>query len=119
MGELKQFFEKKYYPVFQGAWNDKKGYVALDTVEYNNARYIAKIPVPAGTLPTETAYWLKYIGSTNDWQDILNKLNNLENTVISQGTKITALENKVVSLETDIENINNDMRNLIAMLIGE
>lgn len=126
MGELKQFFEKKYYPVFQGAWDSSKSYVALDIVEYNNSRYIAKIPTPAGTLPTNTAYWIKYIGSVNDWQDLLNKVNTLESTVTAQGNalteqglRITQLETDVTEIATDMDNVNRDMRNLIAMLIGE
>ena len=126
MSELKQFFEKKYYPVFQGTWNVDKAYVALDIVEYNNARYIAKIPVPAGTLPSNTAYWIKFIGSVNDWQDLLNRVNTLEATVTTQGNAITALGARVTQLETDVteiatdmDNVNRDMHNLIAMLIGE
>lgn len=126
MGELKQFFEKKYYPVFQGEWSDTKAYVALDVVEFNYARYIAKIPVPAGTIPTNTDYWIKFIGSVNDWQDLLNRINALETTVTTQGNSITALTSRVAQLETDIteiatdmDNVNRDMHNLIAMLIGE
>lgn len=126
MSELKQFFEKKYYPVFQGTWDVNKAYVALDVIEYNNARYIAKIPVPAGTIPTNTAYWIKFIGSINDWQDLLNRVNALETTVTTQGNAISDLTTRVVQLETDIteiatdmDNVNRDMHNLIAMLIGE
>ena len=126
MGELKQFFEKKYYPVFQGEWDVDKAYLALDVVEYNSARYIAKIPVPTGTIPTNTAYWIKFIGSVNDWQDLLNRVNTLETTVTAQGNSITALNNRVAQLETDVteiatdmDNVNRDMHNLIAMLIGE
>ena len=36
-------------------------YKRLDAVAYNNTLYIAKKAVPAGTLPTDTEYWMKCI----------------------------------------------------------
>lgn len=126
MALLREFFEKKYYPVFQGQWSDSKEYAALDVVEFNGSRYIAKIPVPAGTLVSNTNYWIKFIGSVNDYQDLLNKVNGLESTVQAQGSvlnvqgqRITQLETDVTEIATDMDNVSRDMRNLIAMLIGE
>ena len=123
---LREFFEKKYYPVFQGQWSDTKAYEALDVVDFNGSRYIAKIPVPAGTLVSNTNYWIKFIGSVNDYEDLLRKVNTLETTVQAQSSELTAQAQRITQLETDVteiavdmDNVNRDMRNLIAMLIGE
>lgn len=41
----------------RGNWSNSATYEVLDAVTYNNALYIAKYSVPAGTLPTNTTYW--------------------------------------------------------------
>ena len=44
--------------VMKGAWDSSVAYDTLDGVYYtDNSTYVAKQPVPAGTLPTNTTYW--------------------------------------------------------------
>ena len=45
----------------KGDWNAAAEYKRLDAVAYNNTLYIAKKAVPAGTLPTDTEYWMKCV----------------------------------------------------------
>ena len=45
----------------KGDWSAAVEYKRLDAVAYNNTLYIAKKAVPAGTLPTDTAYWMKCV----------------------------------------------------------
>lgn len=41
----------------RGEWNAITSYDQGDIVTYNGSTYMAKVAVPAGTLPTNTAYW--------------------------------------------------------------
>lgn len=43
----------------KGDWSAAVEYKRLDAVAFNNTLYIAKKAVPAGTLPTDTEYWMK------------------------------------------------------------
>lgn len=45
----------------KGDWSAAVEYKRLDAVACNNTLYIAKKAVPAGTLPTDTAYWMKCV----------------------------------------------------------
>ena len=45
----------------KGDWSAAVEYKRLDAVAYNNTLYIAKKAVPAGTLPTDTEYWMKCV----------------------------------------------------------
>lgn len=45
----------------KGDWSAAAEYKRLDAVAYNNTLYIAKKAVPAGTLPTDTEYWMKCV----------------------------------------------------------
>ena len=60
----RQYIGARYVPKFDGEWNENKVYEPLTIVEYNNGSYTSKIPVPAGTLPTNKEYWA-LTGSTN------------------------------------------------------
>ena len=42
----------------KGAWDNTEEYHYLDLVSYNGSSYIATKTVPAGTLPTDTGYWM-------------------------------------------------------------
>ncbi len=43
--------------VWEGSWSILGGYVAGEGVSYNGSSYIATQDTPAGTVPTDTAYW--------------------------------------------------------------
>lgn len=45
----------------KGDWNAEVEYKRLDAVAYNNTLYIAKKAVPAGTVTTNTEYWMKCV----------------------------------------------------------
>lgn len=55
----RQYIGARYVPKFADPieWNDQTSYEALTIVNYLGASYTSKKPVPAGTLPTDTAYW--------------------------------------------------------------
>lgn len=50
--------------VLKGAWDSDATYDIMDVVTYNNSVYIAKQLVPAGTLPTNTTYWMVAIDAS-------------------------------------------------------
>ena len=49
----------RYVPKLDGDWSPTKEYEALTVVMYNSNSYTSKRPVPVGTLPTDTNYWMK------------------------------------------------------------
>ena len=73
-------------PLYRGKWNNSTAYNKLDVVVYepNKNTYICKQNAPAGTLPTNTAYFELYI-------------DNSENVGLEQ--RVTNLENDVANLE--------------------
>ena len=52
--------------VMKGDYNSASTYETLDAVTYNNALYIAKQNVPAGTTPPNTTYWQRAVS----YQDV-------------------------------------------------
>lgn len=42
----------------QGEWSASAAYAYLDLVSYQGSSYVATKAVPAGTLPTDTSYWM-------------------------------------------------------------
>lgn len=45
----------------KGAWSSSDPYVNLDIVSYDSGSYMATRDVPAGTLPTNSAYWQQIV----------------------------------------------------------
>lgn len=57
----RQYIGARYVPQFADpiAWSDQVSYEALTIVSYLNGMYTSKKAVPAGTLPTNTNYWVQ------------------------------------------------------------
>lgn len=67
--------------VMKGDYNSASTYETLDAVSYNNALYIAKQNVPAGTTPANTAYWQLAVAANVDVVvEILGTLSSTETT---------------------------------------
>lgn len=56
----RQYIGARYVPLFANPveWNANTAYEALTIVTYMGASYTSMIPVPAGTPPTNTEYWV-------------------------------------------------------------
>lgn len=55
----RQYCGARYVPLIDGEWDPNKPYEPLTIVTYYGNSYTSKVAVPAGTLPTDTAYWAK------------------------------------------------------------
>lgn len=55
---MRRYIGARYVPVFDGDWDPSKNYENLTIVNYEGFTYTSKIPVPRGTLPTDTDYWV-------------------------------------------------------------
>lgn len=60
---LKVYIGARYTPKFEGAWSNSKAYSALSVVYRNNKSYVSRKTVPAGTLVTNTEFWIE----SADW----------------------------------------------------
>ena len=97
-----------------GQWSDSVPYSTLDLVSYQGASYIAMKNVPAGTLPTNTQYWMlnanvegveviwgSITGELSDQEDLQQALDLKANT---EDLGDLASKDKV-DYETDIDNL--------------
>lgn len=48
---------ERYIPKWEGPWDSTKDYEGLCIVSYNNASYVSRRPVPAGTALDNETYW--------------------------------------------------------------
>lgn len=55
---VRQYIGARYVPKFTGDWDETLTYEPLCIVKVGNNFYTSKIPVPAGTPVTNTAYWV-------------------------------------------------------------
>ena len=55
---VRQYIGARYVPIYDGDWDNTKVYEPLTMVTYNNSTYTSKQTVPAGTVPTNTTYWV-------------------------------------------------------------
>ena len=61
--------------VAKGEWDSETEYIFDDLVSYQGSSYIALRTVPAGTLPTDTEYWMvNASGNTVPWGNIVGTL---------------------------------------------
>lgn len=88
-----QYVGARYTPKFAGMWSQEMTYEQLTVVEYGNGSYISKSPVPAGTLPTNTEYWMLYSVKSSDVEEI-------EQEIETINTNITAMQSSINSLNT-------------------
>lgn len=58
MAGYNQYIGMRYVPLIYGAWVDSADFEPLTVVTYEGNSYISKTYVPAGTLPTNTTYWI-------------------------------------------------------------
>ena len=76
----------RYVPIFLGDWDNTISYEALSIVLYGNNTYTSKKPVPVGTLPTDTSYWVltgNYNGMIAALQQTIGDLNQLNTPIQS------------------------------------
>lgn len=74
----KKYIGNRYSLLLAGDWDSSVPYERLTLVLYDDKGYVSKTDVPAGTLPTDTAYWMLLYNNTINitnvsWQDIADK----------------------------------------------
>ena len=76
----------------RGDWNSSAVYAYRDLVAYQGNSYIALKNVPAGTLPTDTEYWMVNAagGNTTYWGNIYGTLSNQTDLVTALALKADA-----------------------------
>lgn len=105
----RQYIGARYVPKFDGEWKENKVYEPLTIVEYNNGSYTSKIPVPAGTLPTNKEYWA-LTGSTNgfiqklqgDVEDLKVELDTTNARLDTTNENVTNVEERTTALEREV-----------------
>lgn len=75
---VRQYVGARYVPLICGEWNPDIDYEPLSIVTYFGNSYTSKVPVPAGTLPTDTAYWAKTGNFNAQLEDITKRVEYLE-----------------------------------------
>lgn len=72
----------RYVPLFCGSWDDGTEYESLSAVTYTDGNaYVSKKPVPAGTLPTNSEYWVLWGSGNAALDSVTQRLNTVENAV--------------------------------------
>lgn len=93
----------RYVPLLLGAWDASVQYQALSAVIYTDGNgYVSKRLVPAGTLPTDTDYWLL-------WGSGSVVIDQLSNRVGAVETRLDGLEARVTTNEGNITNIQAEL----------
>lgn len=95
----------RYVPLPLGYWNINTSYEPFSAVIYSDGNgYISRKFSPAGTLPTDTDYWV-FWGSSNAVTDALS-------------SRMTAIENRTDNLEPRVDSIEQDITNIQAELLA-
>lgn len=93
----------RYAPLLLGAWDASVQYEPLSAVIYTDGNgYVSKRLVPAGTLPTDTDYWLL-------WGSGSVVIDQLSNRVGAVETRLDGLEARVTTNESNIINIQAEL----------
>lgn len=80
---MRQYIGARYVPKFMGTYDATQIYEALCVVDNGmGTSYISKIPTPAGTPLTDTAYWALYGASSGAIVNLQNQIDNINNNVI-------------------------------------
>lgn len=76
----------RYVPKFDGDYDSEKVYEPLTIVIYNGSSYTSKMSVPAGILPTDSAYWANtgnLNGMISALQDEINEINDVITSLLN------------------------------------
>lgn len=111
---MRQYIGARYVPKFMGTYDNTQVYEALSVVDNGmGTSYIAKIPTPANTPLTDTAYWAIYGASSGaiiSLQDQINDMNDgtvpgsLQNQIntMNDGTVPGSLQDQITDNASDI-----------------
>lgn len=110
----------------RGEWSASVAYAYLDLVSYQGSSYVATKAVPAGTLPTDTSYWMlsaekgepggavwgNIAGDLSDQTDLQNALDNKAPVILSSASGSIASFTDgspapVTALSVDIEPVQD------------
>lgn len=120
----KQYIGARYVPLIDGEWNENKAYEPLTVVTYLTNSYTSKKFVPAGTLPTDTTYWVL----TGNYNGMIGQLSDrigvVEGDVSDLKGAVDTLEDVTIpNLETAVtEAVGKRERNLAGrkfIIIGD
>lgn len=95
------YIGSRYVPVFDGDWDSTKTYESLTIVNYNGGSYTSKRTVPAGTLPTNTSYWVL--------------TGNYNGQIAALQQDIADINSDIDDLDTKIDHVNDE----IYIVIGD
>lgn len=92
-----QYIGARYVPVFANPleWSPELTYEPMTIVTYNNNSYTSRVPVPAGVLPTNDAYWAMTGQFNAQLADLSGKIDGwdeqiAENTETAKNAETTA-----------------------------
>lgn len=123
-GAINQYMGARYVPKLMDDWSESVKYDYLNQVNYFGDAYISKKPVPLGTPPTDTEYWMRFpygerldtlfaeIVAANkaidkNAKDIIDLGTQLDADVNNLQGNINQLDNKLVQTASDLQaNIN-------------
>ncbi len=108
----KQYIGARYVPLIDGEWNENKVYEPLTVVTYLTNSYTSKKTVPAGTLPTNTEYWVL----TGNYNGMIGQLTERINEVETSTTE--ALEAAAEATAAALEETKTNVSDMIANLTG-
>lgn len=89
----------RYIPKLENSWDSTKTYEPLTQVPYGNNFYVSKRYVPAGTLPTNTDYWLPAGNYNAQIQHLQNEVDDINNN------KLPAINSSISDLNTSVSNL--------------
>lgn len=113
MDQKNVYIGMRYVPKYYGLFNSDLAYEPLSLVrasQTDDTIYISIIPVPANSTLTDDNYWVGYT-ATGDTHELEQALEQLTQTVNSQGSQITNAETRISAAETEIDNLDTMVEN--------
>lgn len=104
-----------------GPWDITKQYSKWTIVTTSSGDgYISIQPVPAGIQINNSDYWMKLYEFVTALGALTSRVDNLENTVSSQGLAITALQSALAPIPDKVESlIKEDWENRSVLFVGD
>lgn len=118
-GQIGQYVGARYVPKLMDDWSDQVKYDYLCQVNYFGDAYISKLPVPLGTPPTDTTYWMRFpYGAKIDdiyaqIADANAKINkNMQDIANLDESMQDAMADLTEELENEVNQINTSLNGL-------
>lgn len=104
---MTQYIGARYVPLLTGDWNPNQVYEPLSVVAYLRSTYTSKTTVPAGTLPTNTDYWMLSGNYAGDFADLQEQITENANAINSLEDKAEIFTAQIATNSQDIGNLKD------------